>query len=285
MAIAFPRRLRLSVRAFMLLVLILGAGLGWIIQRAKAQREAVEAIRESGGIVRYDRATDTESYFDGRPGKPALIKRFLGPEYFDDVTYVGFPSSPDVDPAMPYVRRLKRVEEVSLFETAVTDAGLAQLRGMDYLREISLGRTKVTGQGLAALADLPRLEIISSLDRVRLGDVGYRNLGRLTHLIALDLSSQMDSAAGLAHLKGLTRLRKLYLGSTLIDDASLEQILQFTDLEDLNIGNAQVTDAGLARLESLPRLRKINLSFTKVTPAGIAAFQARCPRVKIIHYP
>jgi hypothetical protein len=49
------RRLRISVRGLIVLVLIIGAGLGWIVQGARVQREAVSAIRRDGGVVSYDR--------------------------------------------------------------------------------------------------------------------------------------------------------------------------------------------------------------------------------------
>jgi hypothetical protein len=48
------RRLRLSVRALMVVVLITGGGLGWLMYRARVQRDAVAAIRRAGGLTYYD---------------------------------------------------------------------------------------------------------------------------------------------------------------------------------------------------------------------------------------
>ena len=39
------RRLRLSVRALMVLVLITGGGLGWLVYSARIQRDAIAAIQ------------------------------------------------------------------------------------------------------------------------------------------------------------------------------------------------------------------------------------------------
>jgi hypothetical protein len=47
-------RIRLSVKAFMLLVLVLGGCLGLALHRAQSQRNEVEAIRKSGGRVYYE---------------------------------------------------------------------------------------------------------------------------------------------------------------------------------------------------------------------------------------
>jgi hypothetical protein len=49
-----PFRLSISVRAMMVLVLLIGGGLGWIVQRARVQREAAAAIVRGGGRVYYD---------------------------------------------------------------------------------------------------------------------------------------------------------------------------------------------------------------------------------------
>jgi hypothetical protein len=46
---AWRRRLRLSVRGLMVVVLVTGGGLGWVIHRAQVQRDAVAAIKHAGG--------------------------------------------------------------------------------------------------------------------------------------------------------------------------------------------------------------------------------------------
>jgi hypothetical protein len=48
------RFLRFSVRGLIVLVLVIGAGLGWLVRSARIQREAVVAIVEDGGVVVYD---------------------------------------------------------------------------------------------------------------------------------------------------------------------------------------------------------------------------------------
>jgi hypothetical protein len=47
-------RMRLSVRALLILVLILGSGFGWVAYRVRVQRDAVAAIKRAGGSVEYD---------------------------------------------------------------------------------------------------------------------------------------------------------------------------------------------------------------------------------------
>jgi hypothetical protein len=64
---AWRRRLRISVRGLIVLVLIIGAELGWIVQGARIQREAVAAIRRDGGVVSSARPDDVEEGCQGEP--------------------------------------------------------------------------------------------------------------------------------------------------------------------------------------------------------------------------
>ena len=52
------RFLRVSVRGLIVLVLVTGAGVGWLVRSARIQREAVAAIRKAGGGVSYDSRWD-----------------------------------------------------------------------------------------------------------------------------------------------------------------------------------------------------------------------------------
>ena len=46
--------LRVSLRALMIFVLMLGGVLGWVVHLAHVQRDAVAAIRSGGGSVIYN---------------------------------------------------------------------------------------------------------------------------------------------------------------------------------------------------------------------------------------
>jgi hypothetical protein len=48
------RFLRFSVRGLIVLVLVIGAAIGWLVRSAHIQRDAVAAIRAAGGAVKYD---------------------------------------------------------------------------------------------------------------------------------------------------------------------------------------------------------------------------------------
>jgi len=79
-------RLRLSVLALMLLVLILGGGFGWVVHRARVQRDAVAAIEGAGGSVRYELFTLSSKNYKFET--PQWLLSHLGADYVGTVKAV-----------------------------------------------------------------------------------------------------------------------------------------------------------------------------------------------------
>jgi hypothetical protein len=76
-------RLRLSVRALMILVLLLGGGLGWIERSARIQRDAVAAIERTGAGDVYDWQLRNGTHNPkGKPWAPRWLVDRLGVDYF-----------------------------------------------------------------------------------------------------------------------------------------------------------------------------------------------------------
>src|SRR5690242_17501335 len=116
-------RVRISVRAMMAVVLIIGAWLGWVIASANDQRDTVAAIRRAGVAV-YDSQADPESWGDLSAWRRRVADR-IGPDYLDHVRYVGFfdharyVASPanrtpgyDPDELMARIGRLRGLDEL-----------------------------------------------------------------------------------------------------------------------------------------------------------------------------
>jgi hypothetical protein len=80
------RYLRFSVRGLIVLVLVLGAGLGWLVRGARIQREAVAAITIPGGAVRYDWEGTIEGFVpEGKLWAPRWLVDLIGVDYFGHV--------------------------------------------------------------------------------------------------------------------------------------------------------------------------------------------------------
>ena len=90
-AVVHPWRrvLRLKVRGLIVVVLVIGAWLGWLVRSARIQREAVAAITRTGGEVSYNWEWNNRNPI---PGGPPQALRWLvdliGVDYFGHVTEV-----------------------------------------------------------------------------------------------------------------------------------------------------------------------------------------------------
>ena len=172
-------RTRLSLRVLRVLVLAIGGGLGWAVRGAKEQRDAVAAVAELNGSVTYDiewRNATPNPYrrhswspmqlYDGRvdevPGLKWVIGH-VGLDYFANVVDVRLvPRTAGTrvradDATLAKIGRLRRLEDLNLNGTAVTDDGLAHLEGLTELRGLDLSNTRVTDAGLAHLKKLHNL--------------------------------------------------------------------------------------------------------------------------------
>ncbi|SIO60432.1 hypothetical protein SAMN05444166_6390 [Singulisphaera sp. GP187] len=93
--------------------------------------------------------------------------------------------------------------------------------------------------------------------RTKANDQTLAHVGRLGHLVSLELNGAAITDAGLIHLKSLTRLR------------------------DLNLGNTVTSDAGLVHLKSLTELRGLRLAASRVTYDGVLALERAIPGIRI----
>ena len=127
-------RVRVSVRALMGVVLVLGVVLGSYVRSVQIQRAAVAAIRRAGGSFAYDwqwgpRKPDMFIY-TGKPLCTEWLAKVVPADYVANVVLVDLnarranrPNHAD-DETLAHVRRLGHLESLWLGGTAITDAGL-----------------------------------------------------------------------------------------------------------------------------------------------------------------
>ena len=295
-----PRRRRfvMSLRALMLLVLVVGGLIGWRANRARTQRRAVAAIRASGGYVSYDfqrlSRIRPETIWDRRPPAPAWLCRMIGDEYFQEVTSVQF-AGPATAESMAAVGTLDRLESFSLPETTGTGDGLAHLRGLSRLKQAyvfgpgvdddvleSLSRSpelealglmgsRVTDAGLGRLAGLVKLRSLNLVDLPGVTDAGIgRLVPSLPALAFLELGGTDITDAALASVCRAPSLKKLDLSKTRVTDAGLSHLVGLAGLEDLWLGDTAITDEGLEKIAGLTGLLQLELRGTAITDAGLS---------------
>jgi internalin A len=164
-------RVRLTVRTLMILVLVLAGGLGWIVHRARVQREAVAAIERSGGRVRYAYERKDQNPIPGGKSRwPGWLIGMVGVDYFETVVFAElFERGSDAE--MAWIGRLGRLEELYLNvsnsdgppASGLTDAGMVHVAGLDRLRTLLISSNRVGNAGLKPVGGLTGLQNLTIL--------------------------------------------------------------------------------------------------------------------------
>ncbi len=83
--------LRLSIRTLIILVLAIGAALGWIVRRAHLQRDAVAAMKKAGAQISYDIYPTAPNFSWTNPVSwKTKIGDYIGIDFVDRIAYVQF---------------------------------------------------------------------------------------------------------------------------------------------------------------------------------------------------
>ncbi len=203
------------------------------------------------------------------PWEPAWLQRLIGDEYGQEVTSVNFHETITDNQSAP-LENFSRLAELTFHDAEkITDSGLARLSGLTQLRRLDLRNARhVTDAGMPHLAKMVELRELT-LDSPAITDVGFAQIGKLSHLEKLTLGNVTD--AGLAHVNSLSTLRELNLMNTDISDAGLARLKDLKNLHSLSLAcNRQITNAGLAHLAFLSELRELDLSYChKITDTGL----------------
>jgi Leucine-rich repeat (LRR) protein len=151
----------------------------------------------------------------------------------------------------------KKVRELNLYDTGLTDAGMERLRKMPELVVLNLNDNKITDAGLACLQ-------------------------KLRHLRSLYLNQTGVTDAGLADLRCLPDLRNLELLDTQVTDAGLIHLLAHKNLEKLTLGGPAITDHSMEVFKSLRTLHVLTLVKSGVSASGIEELHAALPRLTVV---
>lgn len=275
------RRLRVSLRALMLAVLVAGVWMGRQVNRARQQREAVAAVSKCEGRVFYD-----WQFADGKlepatePPAPLWLRRLVGDEYFQEVDQVNFTCHDRVLDAQEVLARLTSqtgIRRLYFQGTPATDEGLRSIAHLSRLEELILEDSSLlSDDGLDHLTSLRNLTFLC-VSGPRLTDAGLSHLAKLPNLERLDVRYYNVSDAGLAHLARATNLRVLFLGNGPLTDAGMLHVKDMKNLEAIDLMFTDVTDEGLEHLKGHAKLKEICVPRSRVRSEGLARFKAAMP--------
>ena len=176
------RWLRFSLRALLLLMLVVGATIGWTLHKVREQGAALAALLNGRCAIAYRDGADPES-----PNALERCRRWLGEEHWIDVEVLILVHPEADDAVLAHVRGLPRLRYLILDGSAVSDAGLVNLRFLPMLAELHLDHTRVTDAGLANLRFVPMLTELN-LANTQVTDAGLVHLRGCSQLQGLDLS-------------------------------------------------------------------------------------------------
>ena len=294
-----PKRRRgfvVSLRAFMLLILLAALPMGWKVNRVHIQRRAFAAIPVAKQNIWYDFQTSGAT----EPPGPAWLRRLVGDEYFQEIVHVSLGSDDpeamaavcqldrleflcvqdlpgDAGKALAEIGRLKRLQDLRLYGAlGLRNEMLASLDGLPVLSRLYIFDADVGDAGLVRLAHLPKLETLEISSRglrsKRLvTDVGVAAVARsMPELRELDLCDSDITDAALVAVSRLSKLTTISLTGPKVTDAGLTLLSNLRDLEVLILGQVDVTDEGLKQIHHLKKLRILNLVSDRITDAGLA---------------
>jgi hypothetical protein len=219
----WSNRVRISLGAFLALVLVIGGCLGWLVRSGQIQRDAVAAIRRAGGQVWYEWEYQNGRFYtaDHCPWPKWLVDH-VGVDFLGNVIRVDFwKRGPDAD--LAHVGNLGRLEELILIDSPVTDSGLAHLRRSTTLKLLFLPGTRISDSGLVHLKGLSRLEALSLLGTA-VTDAGLPHLNGLSALKQIDASDGQFTDSGVRELRkslprlGVSRNQRYGATCTLVGD-------------------------------------------------------------------
>jgi hypothetical protein len=239
------RRLRFSLRLFLLLMLLCAAAMGWFaVAYLQPYRE------EAAAIARLSRLGGT---FGLTPREPQWIWRTFGNGIARQADFLVVSNLPIGDEEAHQIAALESLKDLEMDRTRFTDAGIQQLGGLVQLRGLKMRHIAVS----------------------------HPPIGRMSKLIFLDLAFTQVATLSTSSMGSL---ESLDLRGTRINDATLESFAPMPALRALDIsGDAErrmrITDRGVAHLtkEKFPNLTRIFLHHTEVTPVGLKALSERFP--------
>ena len=261
----------------LVVVTLLCVWLGFKVNAARRQKEAVDAILIAGGKIRYDYQllpnVSSENHWNYRNAADALpsglpiLRKLFGEDCFRKVIIVQFDKANIPEAVFTQLSNLPDLEQIYLSNVKLVPASnvprsiqdsdfelFGQLGRLEFL-EIDFAETN--GSGLTHIINLRSLRVLA-LQHTTIGDAGMEIVGTISQLELLQLDRTPITDEGLKHLHRLVNLKSLWLQ------------------EDQG-----VTDAGLEFLSGLKKLKAVHLWHTRVTSEGARELQKSLPNCKI----
>jgi hypothetical protein len=239
-----------------------------LLRRPHRQADLIEQIKAVGGFVTHDPPPSLQeriaAYREGYEleGNYTAVRLYTA-----DITGEWLQKHDDLSGL--------KITDLTLAETALTDAGLARLIAAHPLEVVVLRAEDVGEETVAALADCRKLFMLE----VRASPLDDKQFARLPldQLEELRVDDTHVTAAGLQELRRAGKLVVLTLDGRQFEDAAAEILHGLPALKQLELTGEAVTDDRLARLYGFTTLEVIELRSTSVSSDGVESLQQALP--------
>lgn len=249
---SWRRWLRFSLRTVLVILILASIWIGWVAQRARNQKVAVEWIEGFDRQPKYDFQFDKNGKFlpGAGPIVPSWFHESVGIEHFASVEWVHLDGKDLGD--IKLISNLPNLKHLELCDVNLVDISpIARLTQLDHL---SISRNKVK--------DISVLSNLTNLKRFYAYEIEATDLSSLAGLTKLESIWMSNSAIrDISPLGNLKNLNMLWLAETQVTDIS--PLAGLTKLQDLDLRGNQIED--FSPLHQLTNLVKLDVSQTGIS--------------------
>ena len=161
---------------------------------------------------------------------------------------------------------MSSLEELTLYRTKVSNAGLARLAHLTQLRALDVRYSRVTASGVKELqARMPGVAVLAddaanrTARRICRSRVGQRQRRRGDREVAAHRSARRCKLRD-GHATAVS------LASSPITDREVAILQELPQLEELSLRDTEISDLGAAHLSAIRTLRRSSISATRCCP-------------------
>ncbi len=155
-----------------------------------------------------------------------------------------------------HLHSLPNLSRMRLGGEFLSDRGMEELSKLKSLQVLTIYNSRISDTGLANLHQLADLREFKINSQSVLSDRGLKEITKLKQLRALHIKECKISDVGLADLHQLKQLDELQITSPEITDASCEDLINLPQLKVLMLYSTQITSEGAKKLaDGLPNCK------------------------------
>lgn len=217
---------------------------------------------------------------------PAGWKSFL--EAHPDLEVLDVDGSAGLtDPTGEALGKLSKLRELSMWNSAMTDKGMAKWTGLMALERLNLSQAQVQGAGLLTATQAGALLELRDLDMsyTLLNEKGAQAISSMGKLRKLSIAGSNAQDRHLGFLSKLTELEWLSLaGCGQMTDKAVLPLVKLPRLQYLSLGSNQgITNNCMKPLSMMPALQEVEIKQTNVSADQVEKLRALRPELTIRH--